>query len=40
VPTARLFALAFTVNVTVVLVVVAVPDVAEAVSHVGTPEIE
>jgi hypothetical protein len=36
---ARLFAFAFTVNVTVVPVY-AVPDVAEAVSQVGTPEIE
>ena len=40
VPGARPFALAFTVKVTVVADVVAVPEVAEAVSQLGTPEIE
>jgi hypothetical protein len=35
-----LFALALTVKVTVVAVAVAVPDVEEAVSQVGTPKIE
>ena len=39
-PGARLFAVAFTVKVTVVADVVAVPAVAEAVSQLGTPEIE
>src|SRR5712692_3384217 len=40
VPGARLFALAFTVKVTVVAEVVAVPEVADALSQLGTPEIE
>ena len=40
VPGARLFALAFTVKVTVVADVVTVPAVAEAVSQLGSPEIE
>jgi hypothetical protein len=39
VPTARLFAVAFTVNVTVVPVD-AVPEVEEGVSQFGKPEIE
>jgi len=39
VPTPRLFAFAFTVNVTVVLVD-AEPEVEEGVSQFGTPEIE
>ena len=37
---ARPFALAFTVNVTVVGDVVTVPEVAEAVNQLGMPEIE
>jgi hypothetical protein len=40
VPTARLFALAFTVNVTAVPEGVAVPEIEEAVSQLGMPEIE
>jgi hypothetical protein len=36
----RLFAFAFTVNVTVVPEEVAMPDVEEGVSQFGTPEIE
>src|SRR5712692_10134390 len=40
VPGARLLALAFTVKVTVVGDVVTVPEAAEAVSQLGTPEIE
>ena len=40
VPRARLFAVAFTVKVMVVADVVAVPEVAEAVSQLGIPEIK
>jgi hypothetical protein len=40
VPTARLFALAFTVNVKFVPVVDAVPEVEDGVSQFGYPEIE
>jgi hypothetical protein len=40
VPGARLFALAFTVNVTVLAEGDAVPEVEDAVSHGGTPDIE
>jgi hypothetical protein len=40
VPGARLFALAFTVKVTVVADIVTVPAETEAVSQLGTPEIE
>jgi hypothetical protein len=40
VPAARLFALAFTANVTAVPEGVAVPDIEEAVSQVGMPDIE
>jgi hypothetical protein len=39
VPTARLFALAFTVKATVVPLVDAVPEVAEGVSQLGKPDI-
>ena len=39
-PGARLLAPAFTVKVMVVAEVVAVPDVADAFSQLGTPEIE
>jgi hypothetical protein len=40
VPGARLFAFAFTVNVTVVPEDDAAPEVEEGVSQFGTPEIE
>jgi hypothetical protein len=40
VPGARLFAFAFTVNVTSMPEEDTLPEIEEGVSHVGTPEIE